>query len=107
MEQSVRQQVAFYGSTPSYGALLRHHGFNDLGRELNTLMRTGDLAAMAKAVPDALIEEVAIICKPHDLGRELRRRYDGLLDRVSLYMAMSGSSGFNRWDELIAAVHAA
>jgi len=106
MEQAVRQQIGFYGSTPSYGALLRHHGFDDLGRQLNTLMRDGDMAAMAKIIPDRLLEEVAIICKPDEVGAALRRRYDGLLDRVSLYMAMSGGGGFDRWDELVAAVHA-
>ena len=62
---------------------------------------------MAEAVPDGLVEEVAIICPPSELGQRLRERYDGILDRVSLYMAMSDDATFNRWDELIAAVHAA
>ena len=106
MEDSVRRQISFYGSTPSYGALLQHHGFNDLGKQLNGLMREGKLDEMAKIVPDGLIEEVAIICPPSELGRRLRERYDGVLDRVSLYMAMSGDTTFNRWNELIAAVHA-
>lgn len=107
MEDSVRRQISFYGSTPSYGALLRHHGFNDLGKQLNGLMREGKLDEMAKLVPDGLIEEVAIICPPSEVGTRLRERYDGVLDRVSLYMAMAGDTTFNRWDELIAAVHAA
>ncbi len=107
MEASVRRQISFYASTPSYGALLRHHGFNDLGKQLNGLMREGKLDEMAKIVPDGLIEAVSIICPPAEVGRRLRERYDGVLDRVSLYMAMSGDSTFNRWNELIAAVHAA
>jgi len=107
MEDIVRRQVSFYGSTPSYGALLQHHGYNDLGKQLNGLMREGKLDEMAKIVPDGLIEEVAIICPPSELGQRLRERYDGVLDRVSLYMAMSDDATFNRWDELIAAVHAA
>ncbi len=107
MEDIVRRQVSFYGSTPSYGALLRHHGYNDLGKQLNGLMREGKLDEMAEAVPDGLVEEVAIICPPSELGQRLRERYDGILDRVSLYMAMSDDATFNRWDELIAAVHAA
>lgn len=107
MEGIVRRQVSFYGSTPSYGALLQHHGYNDLGKQLNGLMREGKLDEMAKIVPDGLIEEVAIICPPSELGQRLRERYDSVLDRVSLYMAMSDDATFNRWDELIAAVHAA
>jgi len=107
MEQSVRRQISFYGSTPSYGALLRHHGFDDLGKQLNGLMRESKFDEMAAAIPDALLEEVAIICPPAELGARLRERYDGVLDRVSLYMAMTGDAGFNRWDELIATIHAA
>jgi len=107
MEQSVRRQVSFYGSTPSYGALLRHHGFPDLGKQLNGLMRESKFDEMAAAIPDALLEEVAIICPSAELGARLRERYDGVLDRVSLYMAMTGDAGFNRWDELIATIHAA
>ncbi len=107
MEQSVRRQISFYGSTPSYNALLKHHGFHELGKQLNGLMREGKFAEMARAVPEALLEEVAVICPPAELGTQLRERYDGTLDRISLYMAMTGEAGFNRWDELIASVHAA
>ena len=70
-------------------------------------MREGKLDEMANVVPEKFIEEVAIICPPREVGARLRERYDGLLDRVSLYMAMSGDSTWNRWDELIAAIHAA
>jgi probable F420-dependent oxidoreductase len=107
MEQSVRRQISFYGSTPSYAALLRHHGFDGLSKQLNGLMRESKFDEMARAVPDALLEEVAVICPPAELGARLRERYDGILDRLSLYMAMTGEIGFNRWDELIAAIHAA
>lgn len=107
MEKSVRKQVAFYGSTPSYGALLTHHGFDQLGKQLNGLMREGKLDEMEKLIPDALLEEVAIICPPSEVGQRLRERYDGVLDRVALYMSMTGDKGFNRWDELITAIHAA
>ena len=107
LELSVKSKISFYGSTPSYGALLEHHGFNDLGRKLNSLMRAGDTAAMVKAIPDRLIDEVAVVCKPGEVGQRIRERYDGVLDRVSLYLAMGNEPGFDRFDELIAAIHAA
>ena len=107
MEQIVRRQVSFYGSTPSYASLLTHHGFDELPKQLNTLMREQNFDEMARIIPDALLEEVAIICPPAALGEQLRTRYDGLLDRVSLYMTMTGDANFNRWDELIATVKAA
>ena len=70
-------------------------------------MREGKLEDMAKLIPDGLIEAVSIVCPPAEVGKQLRERYDGVLDRVSLYLAMSGDSTFNRWHELVAAVHAA
>lgn len=106
MEALVRRQVSFYGSTPSYAAVLEYHGMGALAKELNGLMREGRMQDMAAAVPDALIEHVAIIAPPGEVGARLRERYDGLLDRVSLYMAMDGVE-FRRWDALVEAVHAA
>lgn len=106
MEQLVRAQVAFYGSTPSYAGVLQHHGYADLGRTLNGLMREGKLREMAAAIPDDLLEQIAIICAPAQVGERMRARYDGVLDRVSLYMAVGGDVVFDDWRELIAAIHA-
>lgn len=106
MERTVRQQLAFYGSTPSYAAVLEYHGLGELSKKLNKLMREGDTEAMSAAVPESLVEHVAIIAKPGDVGARIRERYEGILDRVSLYMAMGGDGEFNRWSELIEAIHA-
>lgn len=106
MERTVRQQLAFYGSTPSYAAVLEYHGLGELSKKLNKLMREGDTEAMSAAVPESLVEHVAIIAKPGDVGARIRERYEGILDRVSLYMAMGGDGAFNRWNELIEAIHA-
>ena len=105
MEQNVRQQVAFYGSTPSYAAVLEYHGQGELAQRLHGLMREGNVAAMCAAIPDSLLEHVAVIAKPVDIGTCIRERYTGILDRVSLYAAMGGDGEFNRWSELIGAIH--
>jgi len=106
MEQVVRRQVSFYGSTPSYAAVLEYHGFGALARTLNSLMREGRLDDMAAAVPAELLDHVAIIDRPERVGQRLRERYTGVLDRVSLYMTMGGDGEFTRWPELIRAIHA-
>ena len=66
----VRQQIAFYGSTPSYRVMLDYHGCGALGDELNRLMRQGDFDEMGRRVPDALLEAVAIVASPGELGRQ-------------------------------------
>lgn len=104
-EQLVRQQASFYGSTPSYAAVLEHHGHGELPRKLNGLMREGKMAEMAALIPEDFIEQIAIVDKPANIGARLRERYEGLLDRVSLYATMGGDITFNRWDELVARVH--
>lgn len=92
-EQEVRRQIAFYASTPSYRVLLEYHGYEGLGRELSALMRQGDLAAMPRLIPDALLEAVAVVASPTTLPAQLRQRYAGVLHRVSLYFPLpSGTS---------------
>ena len=106
-EAAVREQVAFYASTPNYRVLLEHHGFDALGKELSDLMRRGEFEAMFKRVPDALMAEVALVAEPDDLGAALRRRYEGVLERVSLYFPMPEGTPEAKWRDFVANFHAA
>ncbi len=106
MEQTVRRQISFYGATPTYASVFEHHGFTELGRQLNGLLREGKLDEMAAAIPAALLEKIAIVAAPGEVGKKIRERYNGVLNRVSLYRSMGGDGEFNRWRELIDAVHA-
>ena len=106
MERMVRGQISFYGSTPSYSAVLEYHGFPELGRELNALMKQGKIEEMAAAIPDTLLEHLAVIGKPSEIGTLIRTRSEGLLDRVSLYSSMGSDGHFSKWSELISVMHA-
>jgi hypothetical protein len=46
VEAGVRAQIAFYGSTPAYRAVLDLHGWGDLHERLHELSRAGDWDAM-------------------------------------------------------------
>jgi len=106
-EREVRRQIAFYASTPNYRAFLEHHGFDALGKELSDLMRRGEFAAMPAKVPDALMEEVAVSADFDRLGGLLRRRYEGVLDRVSLYFPVPEGASEARWRGFVTAFRAA
>ncbi len=106
-EASVREQVAFYASTPNYRALLEHHGFDSLGRELSQLMRQGDFQTMFRKLPDVLLNEVAVAAPPSQIGEVLRQRYEGLIERVSLYFPIPPADGMESWRDVVTAFHEA
>jgi probable F420-dependent oxidoreductase len=82
----VRQQLAFYASTPSYRAVLDHHGWGDIGEELSKLARAGRFDALPAVVTEPLLEAFVTRAPTYAvLGRRLRERYGGVLDRVGLY----------------------
>ncbi|MEW6476848.1 MAG: TIGR03617 family F420-dependent LLM class oxidoreductase [Actinomycetota bacterium] len=86
MHEAVRAQIAFYGSTRTYKAPLELAGYGDLNAELHRLMATGDREALLAAVPDELVDEFAVRGDTwEDVAANARKRYDGIVDRISLY----------------------
>ncbi|MBB4934967.1 putative F420-dependent oxidoreductase [Lipingzhangella halophila] len=86
----LRRQVAFYGSTPAYRAVLDLHGWGALADALHELSRRDDPRRwewMAELVDDTVLAEFVVSGAPEEAGREVARRYAGLVDRLSLYTA--------------------
>jgi len=102
--EQVRRDIAFYGSTPNYRRVLEHHGLADLGRTLSGLMRRGALDAMAAPIPDSLVERMAVIGKPDEIGEKLRSRYDGRVARVAPYRPIPDTDPAERWRAFTSAV---
>lgn len=84
MRLSVKQQIAFYASTPAYRGMLDTHGW-DFGPELTAMSKRGEWDQMARVVPDEALAEVAVEAPIDELGAAVRRRYSGVLDRVGFY----------------------
>ena len=102
-----RQQIAFYGSTPSYRVVLEYHGRGALGDELNRLMRQGDFDEMGRRVPDELLEAVAVVAPPGELAAKLRQRYEGVLHRLSIYAPVPEGASEAEWQQFITTFRAA
>lgn len=83
--RGIRRQIAFYGSTPAYRAVLEAHGWGDLQDELHGLSLGGAWDEMADRVPDEVVEAFAIVAEPAEVGAHVRERFGDLVDRVSLY----------------------
>jgi probable F420-dependent oxidoreductase len=81
----VRSQISFYGSTRSYRRIFDEHGWGDTVAKLHELMSAGDITGMAGQITDEMLEEFAITGHPDDVPGKLRKRYDGLADRLYFY----------------------
>ena len=82
----VRGQIAFYGSTPTYRAVLTYHGWDAVGEELSLLARAGKFNELAAHVTEPMLDAFVTHAKTYqELALRLRERYGGVLDRVGLY----------------------
>ena len=82
----VRNQIAFYGSTPAYRPVLELHGWGDLQTELNTLSKQGEWVQMAALIDDEMLNTFAIVVdSPAELAPALLKRYGDVVSRVSFY----------------------
>jgi len=82
--RSARDQLAFYGSTPAYAAVLELHGLGDLHAELNGMSKAGRWAEMGDLVPDELVDELTVTGPRDEIAAKLARRVAGVTDSVSL-----------------------
>jgi len=82
--EAVRQQLAFYGTTPAYLPVFELHGYGDLHPELKALARDGRWAEMGALIDDDLIRTIAVVGEPHQIAPLVRARLEGISDSVSL-----------------------
>ena len=81
----VRRQIAFYGSTPAYRAVLEHHGWGDLQDELNRLSKQGEWDEMGELIDDEILATFAVVAEPDGVADALLDRWGDLVDRISFY----------------------
>ncbi|GAA0932443.1 LLM class F420-dependent oxidoreductase [Pseudonocardia zijingensis] len=86
--RGVREQIAFYGSTPAYRPVLDLHGWGELGAELNRLSRGTDddrWQRMGELIDDEVLDVFAVVAEPDRLGAAILARFGGLVDRFTFY----------------------
>ncbi|HQV57733.1 MAG TPA: TIGR03617 family F420-dependent LLM class oxidoreductase [Ilumatobacteraceae bacterium] len=81
---AVRQQLAFYGSTPAYLPVLDIHGWGDLHTELNRMSKRGQWVEMAELIDDEVLRTFAVVGTVDEVGDQLIERYGDLIDRVTI-----------------------
>src|SRR5690606_147509 len=100
----------FYGSTPNYAFQFDDLGFEGTTQRLGSLIRKGDLDAMAATITDEMLDHFAVVCPWDDLADRLVERYRGTASRLVMYLAEDSirrdPGTLGRWGEVARAVRA-
>jgi probable F420-dependent oxidoreductase len=106
--ERARLQLAFYGSTRTYGKVFELHGFPGTSQRLHELQARGDIPGMAATVTDEMLAVYALESPWDELADRIVDRYDGVADRVVCYFATASWERRpeirDRWAEVASAV---
>ena len=86
MEALVRQQIAFYGSTPAYRPVLEALGCGDLHDQLHAMSKQGQWQEMARLIPPAVMQACSLTAEPEELKAAIQERFNGVYDRVLVHL---------------------
>ena len=99
--ESVRSQLSFYASTPTYRTVLAAHGWEEVGERLGALAREKKWSEMPELITDEMLQAFAIEAAPDELGPALEERYEGLIDRVALYLPFVAGERGGFWRAVV------
>ena len=95
-----RAQIAFYASTPSYRPVMDLHGWSGVAEKLSVHAARGEWADMPMLITDEILGEFCLITEEDKLAYELRKRYDGIADRLALYIPFVPGEKDKWWSKL-------
>jgi probable F420-dependent oxidoreductase len=84
-ENFARAQISFYASTPSYRPVMSLHGWDDVAEKLSGHAAKGEWAEMPGLITDEILNEFCLVADEKELASGLKRRYDGIAERLALY----------------------
>lgn len=80
-----RAQIAFYASTPSYRPVMDLHGWSGVAEKLSAHAARSEWAEMPMLITDEVLNEFCLVTEKEKLADELKKRYDGIAGRLTLY----------------------
>jgi len=101
---AVGKQIAFYGSTPSYLAVLAVHGWEAKGEALSAAVRRQEWAEIGRIVDEEMLREFACVGTPDQVAAQLRARYGDIAQRITFSAPYDVPR--ETWAELYAALRA-
>jgi probable F420-dependent oxidoreductase len=103
--ESVRSQISFYASTPTYRTVLEAHGWEEVGERLGKMAREKKWREMPALITDEMLAAFAIEAAPDEIGSTLKERYEGLIDRVALYLPFVPGERDEFWQMVVESVN--
>lgn len=97
----VRDQVAFYASTPSYRRVMALHGWEGVAEQLSAHASRGRWDEMSDLIDADILATFAVVGKAEDLSAGLQQRYGDIVDRLSLYSPFIPGESDRFWRELV------
>jgi probable F420-dependent oxidoreductase len=104
--EKMRAQAAFYASTPTYRTILEVHGWQAVGEKLSILARNRRWDEMPKLVTDEMLHAFTVEAAPDEVGTALKERYEGLMDRVAIYLPFIPGERDDFWRAALKPLHA-
>lgn len=80
--EKVKNQIGFYGSTPTYRPVLEHHGWTELSEKLHRMTVEGKWKELPGAIPQEVVEEFAVIGTYDEVAQKLKERYAGVANCI-------------------------
>jgi probable F420-dependent oxidoreductase len=84
-EAFARMQIAFYASTPSYKSVMDLHGWSETAEKLSGFAAKGEWAEMPMLITDEMLSEFCLMTSQENFASDLKKKYDGIADRLTLY----------------------
>ena len=103
----VKQQIAFYASTPAYRGVLDIHGWGDLGPRLTEETKKGNWGGIADLITDEMLEVYAVTGNSDNIAEKIVERYNGVYDRVMFYMPYLPGDRDEKWAKYVEVLHSA
>ncbi|CAM3130433.1 TIGR03617 family F420-dependent LLM class oxidoreductase [Mycobacterium colombiense] len=79
----VRNQIAFYASTPAYRPVLELHGWVSVAEELTAMTKQGRWNELAALVDDDMLHTVAVVGDVDQVSRALVERFGPIASSIS------------------------
>ncbi len=96
-----RAQVSFYASTPSYRSVMDFHGWSETAVRLSTHASRGEWEEMPALITDEMLDEFCVVTQENELAQELKMRYGGIADHLTLYTPFVPGEKDEWWKRLV------